>query len=98
MPYLLLVKVKKGRQETTLPLLVVEGNGPPLLGRDWLAHIPIDWKEIKTLSRGTADEKLASLKAQYPRLWKERLDRVKRKVTSERRRHTGFYEGTSGSL
>ena len=68
-----LVKVKKGRQETTLPLLVVEGNGPPLLGRDWLAHIPIDWKEIKTLSRGTADEKLASLKAQYPRLWKERL-------------------------
>ncbi|KAL5489233.1 hypothetical protein EMCRGX_G018302 [Ephydatia muelleri] len=69
-----LVKVKKGRQETTLPLLVVEGNGPPLLGRDWLAHIPIDWKEIKTLSRGTADEKLASLKAQYPRLWKERLE------------------------
>ena len=68
------MKVKKGRQETTLPLLVVEGNGPPLLGRDWLAHIPIDWKEIKTLSRGTADEKLASLKAQYPRLWKERLE------------------------
>lgn len=69
------VKVRKERQETTLPLLVVEGNGPPLLRRNWLAHISIDWHMIKTFSRGgTPEEKLASLKAKHPRLWKERLE------------------------
>ena len=25
----------------------MEGNGPGLFGRDWLAHIQLDWKKIQ---------------------------------------------------
>ena len=35
----------KGKDKE-LPLLVVEGDGPPLIGRDWLQYIIFDWKEI----------------------------------------------------
>ena len=33
-------------QQATLPLIVVEGEGPTLLGRNWLDHIVADCKEI----------------------------------------------------
>ena len=34
-------------QQVTLPLVVVAGSGPALLGRNWLQHIKLHWKEIK---------------------------------------------------
>ena len=37
------VLVKYGNQETTLPLLVVKGEGPSLLGRNWLEKIQLNW-------------------------------------------------------
>lgn len=46
---LLQVHVKYGRGTQTLPLYVVKGNGPPLLGRDWLSHMKLNWNEIKLL-------------------------------------------------
>ena len=34
-------------EEARLPLLVVEGTGPNLLGRDWLSRLRLlDWKKI----------------------------------------------------
>ena len=33
-------------EEARLPLLVVEGTGPSLLGRDWLSRLCLDWKKI----------------------------------------------------
>ena len=36
-------------QTKVLNLLVVEGDGPSLLGRDWLKHIQLDWKQITTI-------------------------------------------------
>ena len=34
-------------QKFKLPVIVVKGNGPPLLGCNWLQNIILDWKEIK---------------------------------------------------
>ena len=40
------VAVSYKKQQTTLPLIIVKGNGPTLFGRNWLDHIVLDWKEI----------------------------------------------------
>lgn len=41
-----MVEVKFRNQVETLPLTVVKGFGPSLLGRDWLRVIQLDWKEL----------------------------------------------------
>jgi len=40
------IDVQYGKQSATLPLVVVQGSGPTLLGRDWLQKITLDWKGI----------------------------------------------------
>ena len=40
------VKVKYQDQTANLPILVVAGDGPSLLGRDWLYHLKLDWKQF----------------------------------------------------
>ena len=37
-------------QTARLPLVVVTGDGPSLLGRNWLQLIKLDWGSIKTIS------------------------------------------------
>lgn len=36
----------------TLPLLVVDGNGPNLLGNDWLRQIKLDWCTVYSCETG----------------------------------------------
>ena len=43
------VKVQHGEQEAKLVLVVVTGNGPTLLGRNWLKYLRLDWKQISQL-------------------------------------------------
>ena len=40
------VKVQYEGQEEKLPLIVTAGNGPSLIGRDWLTKLTLDWKNI----------------------------------------------------
>ena len=40
------VTVEYKGQTRTLPLLVTQGNGPSLLGRDWLGTLRLDWQRI----------------------------------------------------
>ena len=40
------VEVTYKRQKKSLSLLVVAGEGPSLLGRDWLAELQLDWREL----------------------------------------------------
>ena len=76
----IVVNVVKDSCKITLPLVVVEGKGPPLLGRNWLANIPINWQHIKSPSSvpkcasSNVTERLNTLLAKYPRLWKEGLE------------------------
>ena len=32
--------------KVSLPVVILEGNGPSLFGRDWLSHIRLNWSEI----------------------------------------------------
>lgn len=43
----ILVEVKYGKQKVKLPLIIVEGDGPSLFGRNWLAKLKLNWKSIK---------------------------------------------------
>ncbi|KAK3774845.1 hypothetical protein RRG08_057493 [Elysia crispata] len=40
------IEVDHNGQQQRLPLLVVKGNGPPLMGRNWLEKIQLDWTSI----------------------------------------------------
>ena len=40
------VHVAYGDQAETLPLVIVDGEGPPLMGRDWLSRIRLDWLKL----------------------------------------------------
>ena len=44
------VNVRYKKKDVQLPLVVVEGAGPPLLGRNWLQHIKLDWHSIFVIS------------------------------------------------
>lgn len=57
------VVVKYGDQTAILPLLVVKGEGPSLLGRNWLAALKLDWHEIFWLHNTSLREVLDEHKA-----------------------------------
>ena len=39
------------QQELVLPLIVVDGDGPPLLGRNWLEQLKLNWRNIFRMSK-----------------------------------------------
>jgi len=43
------VKVQYGNQTKKLMLVILKGNRPSLLGRNWLKHIQLDWHSIFTV-------------------------------------------------
>ena len=43
-------------REANLPLVVVEGSGPPLFGRNWLEKIQLNWAEIAKINGITTNQ------------------------------------------
>ena len=43
------VEVQYENQKKNLIITIVEGNGPNLLGRDWLQHLHINWSEVSNV-------------------------------------------------
>ena len=56
------VKVGYGSQFYNLNVYVVHGKGPSLLGRNWLKHIRLDWKEIQMVHPKASEELVGMLK------------------------------------
>ena len=44
------IKVIYQMQNVTLPLVVILGNGPSLMGHNWLEHIKLNWSEINIVN------------------------------------------------
>jgi hypothetical protein len=71
----LTVKVQYHDQSACLPLFVVDGVGPNLLGRSWLKQLKLDWSEVHhvTMLPGVCSK----FEAKYPGLWKSELGEIK---------------------
>lgn len=65
-----MVHVKANQQEVELPVLVIQGKGPSLIGRDWLAKLRLNWREVYHLK---APDKLDELLDKHSSLFKEEL-------------------------
>lgn len=73
--------VKYGDFEGTLPVLVVKGNSPSLLGRNWLEEIRLDWNNIFNIrSEISQDPKTSALDEvlhKYDDIFKDGLGKVR---------------------
>ena len=65
------VLVQYKQQSYNLPLLVVSGSGPSLIGRDWMSKIRFNWANIKHTRCQQAE--LQSLLDKYPEVFKDEL-------------------------
>ena len=55
-----------------LPIVVISGNGPTLLGRSWLQHIPLNWPNLfQAILK--VDDKLSQLLQSFSDVFKEEL-------------------------
>ena len=68
------VNVQYAGQEAVLPLVVVEGQGASLLGRNWLAVLNLNWPSIKALHFKSP---LDSLIAKHKKLFSTHLGTLK---------------------
>ena len=65
------VLVEYENKEYTLPLLVVKGSGPALLGRNWLGQIKLNWHKIFHTS--VAINPLDNLVSKYSKVFRSEL-------------------------
>ena len=68
------VKGQTHEQEAHLPLLVVKGDGPSLLGHNWLTSLHLNWQEIFSVH---TKQSLKSLLKQYEGVFKDKLGTLK---------------------
>lgn len=64
-----IVNVQYDGQTAEMPLLIVAGTGPTLLGRDWMGVIRLHWQQIHHIHTPS----LQALLARYPTVFKEDL-------------------------
>ena len=70
------VTVRYNSQEYTLPLCVVAGPGPTLLGRDWLRSIHLDWKAIGVVALDKGKDQIQGLQQAYNKVFRDELGTV----------------------
>lgn len=75
----IIVPVKHEGQEWRLPLVVVKGNKPPLLGRNWLRKIKLNWATIFRIDESKGDDQLSlqGIIGKHKDLFKEGYGKIK---------------------
>ncbi len=69
----LMVRVRYGAQEHTLPLTVIAGDGPTLLGRDWLQRVQLNWKSIGLAALDHGNDRVQGLLQKYKEVFRDEL-------------------------
>ena len=69
------VDVRYKGQSYPLDLIVVQGSGPSLLGRDWLRTIPLDWSYLK-LVRSLPSLQCQQVIDRYPSVFEDNLGHI----------------------
>ena len=62
------------QQEMILPLIVVDGDGPPLLGRNWLKHLKLNWSSICPVNK---TETLSGVLERHKTVFSKELGTIK---------------------
>ena len=62
------------QQKRVLPLIVVDGDGPPLLGRNWLKELQLNWHNIFLVSK---TETLSDILKRHDKVFNKRLGATK---------------------
>ena len=70
------VQVSYGDQQACLPVIVTAGDGPALMGRNWLSVLRLDWKQIKQISQEPCD-KVEDLVSKHASLFDGGLGTIK---------------------
>ena len=70
------VEVTHGSESKMLSLVIVEGEGPSLLGRDWLMVLKLDWQAIHSMVRGDIKDRLSVILENHSSLFKEGLGTI----------------------
>ena len=74
----MMATVKYGDQEKSLLLTVVEGDGPALIGRNWLEHIKLDWKKIgSVVTDKNSSNQLQLILTRYAELFNDALGTIR---------------------
>ena len=68
------VKVEYNGQCFTLPLTVTKGDGPSLLGRNWLLSLKLDWHNILSVKSAKS---LQDVLDKYPEVFQDKLGCLK---------------------
>ena len=68
------VKVEHNGQTVMLPLLVIPGAGPTLLGHDWLSALRLDWQKIFQVH---PQQSLQDVLDAYSEVFEDKLGAVK---------------------
>ena len=65
------VRVKYGEQHCDLALTVVSGEGPGLLGRNWLQYFKLDSREIRDTQKEVYSIYLISVRTYLQKGWEQ---------------------------
>ena len=71
------VEVRYGEYTGHHKLYVVRGKGPPLLGRNWLQHIRLDWASVRLMSANSSSQAVEEMTRKYPEVFREGLGTMK---------------------